>query len=106
MPQRYRISPELLEDVKAELNITWSDVATTTKVRGYIAGGMFYINDKLGEQADYTADGYPRTLLMEYCRYERDGALDVFENNYQSMILAMQTKKELSRYVESAHQTP
>ena len=106
MVSRKEIPPELLTDVKAALDITWPDDATENKLRGIIAGGMVYINDKYGETADYTADGYPRILLMEYCRYARDGALDVFENNYQSMILAMQTQKELSRYVESTQQTP
>ena len=102
---RQDIPDALLLEVEANCDVTWRDDATDTKYRGFIAGGMAYINDKLGETADYEADGYPRTLLMEYCRYARDGALDVFENNYQSMILAMQTKKELSRYVESTQQT-
>lgn len=103
---RKDIPEELLADVKAACDVTWQDDATDNKFRSIIAGGMVYIDDKLGEAADYDADGYPRTLLLEYCRYARDSALDVFENNYQSMILAMQTKKELSRYVESTQQTP
>ena len=106
MVDRREISDELLLDVESNCDVTWRDGATDNKYRGFIAGGMVYINDKLGEEADYEADGYPRTLLMEYCRYARDAALDVFENNYQSMILAMQTQKELSRYVESTKQTP
>lgn len=105
MVSRKEISDELLLDVESNCDVTWRDEATDNKFRSIIAGGMYYIDDKLGEEADYEADGYPRTLLMEYCRYARDGALDVFENNYQSMILAMQTKKELSRYVESTQQT-
>ena len=102
---RKDIPEALLLEVEANCDVTWRDDATDTKFRGYIAGGMVYINDKLGEKADYEADGYPRTLLMEYCRYARDGALDVFENNYQSMILAMQNKGRVSRYVESTKQT-
>ena len=96
----------LLETVKNYLNITWSDSATDAKIRGIIASGMMYLNGKAGAEMDYVEDGAARTLLFEYARYMRDEALDVFENNYQSMILAMQTKKELSRYVESTKQTP
>lgn len=91
----------LLADVKAYCDVTWDDEATDAKYRGFIAGGMAYINGKYGEEADYTLDGMPRTLLMDYVRYARDSALDVFENNYQSMILAMQHDRAVSRYVES-----
>lgn len=92
----------LLDDVKNYLNITWSDPATDANVSGWIASGMLYLNAKLGAEADYTADGMPRTLLMEYCRYTRDSALDVFENNYQALILGMQTGKQVESYgVES-----
>ena len=102
MVSRDALPKGLLEDVKASCDITWPDKATETKIRGFIASGMVYINDKYGEEADYTVDGYPRTLLMEYVRYARDSALDVFENNYLSTIIAMQTKKELSQYAETS----
>lgn len=88
----------LLYDVKAYLNITWDDEATDIKVSGLIASAMVYLDDKLGEEADYTKDGFPRTLLMEYVRYARDSALDVFENNYISQILAMQNNRKVSAY--------
>ena len=88
----------LLSDVENYLNITWSDEDTDAKISGLIASGMVYLNGKLGEEGDYTADGNPRTLLMEYVRYARDSALDVFENNYQALILGMQTERLVSSY--------
>ena len=88
----------LLPDVKNYLNITWDDEATDQKVSGLIASGMAYLNDKYGEEADYISDGMPRTLLFEYIRYMRDSALDVFENNYRSMLLAMQNKRRVRAY--------
>lgn len=96
------IPDALLADIKAELGITWEDDVTERKVGNYIRSGMTYLNGKLGEPADYEADGYPRTLLFEYVRYARDGALDVFENNYLSMILAMQNKRAVKRYAENS----
>ena len=33
---------------------------------------------------------------MEYVRYARDSALDVFENNYQALILGMQQEVMLN----------
>ena len=96
------ISDALFADIEADLGITWQDNTTERKVRNYIRSGMTYLNGKLGEPADYEADGYPRTLLFEYVRYARDGALDVFENNYLSMILAMQNQRAVKQYAESA----
>lgn len=102
---RHDLTDGLLDDVKAYLNITWNDEATEIKIRGLVASGMVYLNSKYGGEADYNADGLPRTLLFEYVRYGRDAALDVFENNYTSMILAMQHERMVAEYVESTKQT-
>ena len=88
----------LLYDIKIALNVTWDDAATNERLLGLIQDGRAYIDDKLGEAGDYLHPGYPRTLLKEYVRYARDEALDVFENNYQSMILAMQHQKGVRAY--------
>lgn len=95
----------LLEDTLNELDITWNDEATNKKFRGFIASGINYLNKKLGGENDYTLDGDARTLLMQYVRYARDQALDVFEANYQSMILSAQNDKAVTRYAESSIQT-
>ena len=95
----------LLSDVENYLNITWRDEATDAKIAGLIAAGMVYLNGKYGGEADDTADGNPRTLLMEYVRYARDSALDVFENNYQALILGMQTERLVSSYGSSVEGT-
>ena len=97
-PERKALPEGLLADVKNWLDITWEDDATDTKVSGLIASGMVYLDGKRGEAGDYTRDGLPRTLLLEYCRYGRDSALDVFENNYQSMILDMQNGRKVSAF--------
>lgn len=99
---RGTIPPALLTSVKNYLNITWSDAATDSKISDLIASASTYLDSKLGSAADYTADGLPRTLLFEYVRYARDSALDVFETNYRSMILAMQNEGVTAVYgVES-----
>lgn len=104
MPQ-LDIPSTLFEDIKDYLDYTWQDDALDRKYRSFIRSGMAYVNGKYGESADFESDGLPRTLLFEYVRYARDGALDVFENNYMSMILAMQNDKAVSRYAENALQT-
>lgn len=95
----------LLEDVLNELDITWNDEAANKKFCGFIASGINYLDKKLGGENDYTLDGDARTLLMQYVRYARDQALDVFEANYQSMILGAQNDKAVTRYAESTIQT-
>lgn len=95
----------LLEDIKAYLDITWVTYGSSeeTKLAGLVADGIAYLNDKLGTAGDYTVPGYPRQLLKEYVRYARDAALDVFENNYRSLILAMQNQRKVGAYeLESA----
>lgn len=103
--QRADIPPALLADVKNYLNITWDDTATDEKVRGLIASATVYLDSKGGGTLDYESDGLPRTLMMEYARYMRDEALDVFENNYTSMILAMQNERLVQSSVESTEPT-
>lgn len=100
--RRTEITPALLADVKNHLNITWDDEATDDKVRGLIASAAAYLDGKAGAAQDYEADGPPRTLLLEYVRYARDEALDVFENNYMHLILSMQNERRLTAYVEAA----
>lgn len=90
----------LIADIKSYLDITWDNDLTNRKIRNFITQGMFFLDDKLGEKGDYLNDGYPRTLLFEYVRYARDEATDVFENNYRSMILAMQNNRKVKTYAE------
>lgn len=101
---RDKLPKGLLDAVLNYLNITWKDDATDEKIKGIIASGMFYLNKKAGVAMDYTADGTARTLLFEYCRYARDEALDVFENNYLSLILDMRHEGLVCSYVQKTKQ--
>ena len=92
----------LLDDVKNYLNITWEDASTDRKISGLISSGQFYLNNKAGAEMDYEKDGYPRILLMEYVRYARDEALDVFENNYRTQLVRLRNRRRVTGYVESA----
>lgn len=105
MAARDSLPAELLDVIKCYLGITWHDDNTDAKIAGLTAAGMAYLDGKYGGQADYDSDGLPRTLLFEYVRYARDAALDVFENNYRSMILAMQNDRKVEAYVETAEPT-
>ena len=92
-----QVSQQLLDDIKGYLDITWSDSATDKKVAEIAASGVRYLDGKAGENLDYTVPGDGRSLLFEYARYARDGALDVFENNYRHLLLDMQHARQLAR---------
>lgn len=91
------VTNELLSDVKNYLNITWDDTATDNKIRGLIASAEAYLDDKAGGKMDYETSGEARTLMMDYVRYMRDEAGDVFENNYKSRIIALQNNVSVAR---------
>lgn len=99
---RQDVSAALLADVKTYLNITWDDPATDNRIRGLIAAATIYLDEKAGEPLQYEKDGEPRTIMMEYVRYARDEAMDVFETNYRHLILALQNRMAVMRYVEEA----
>ena len=101
MIKRDAVTEALLDAVKNYLNITWTDKATDERICGFIAAGTVYLDSKGGGELAYEADGLPRTLLMEYVRYANSEALDVFEVNYTSMILAMQTERLVDAYAKA-----
>lgn len=105
MAGRDSLPAGLLDAIKCYLGITWQDDNTDAKIAGLTAAGIAYLDGKYGGEADYDADGLSRTLLFEYVRYARDAALDVYENNYRSMILAMQHERAVQAYVETAEPT-
>ena len=97
------IDQTVYDEMKAYLNITWEDSATSQKLTGIIEDGMAYLNDKAGGAQNYATPGKARSLLKDYCRYARDGALDVFETNYLSLIMAM--RDETVVMIDDAQET-
>lgn len=90
----------LLEATRNYLDITWTgDTAGDVKLSGILARGMAYLDLKSGTALDYTAEDLPRQLLLDYCLYAQSNALDEFDRNYLSMLLALQQREEVSAYV-------
>lgn len=77
----------LLAAVKQYLKITWQDDATDAEITGYINRGMARLQDIAGAPLDFTAEDQPKALLLDYCRYARSQALEVFEKNFQAELL-------------------
>lgn len=92
------IPADLLADVKNYVGVTWDDPDTDKNIRTHIANGIFYLTKKIGQPINFDRDGYPRSLLFDYVRYARDGASDVFEQNYRHLILAAQNARKVDAY--------
>ena len=101
---RYNIDFQLICELKAYVGITWNDDVTNYKFQNIVASSMVYLQEKLGEDTDFNEQTTARELLFERVRYAWASALDVFENNYLSLILAMQNEKKVRDYVEKAKQ--
>lgn len=88
----------LLEDVKIYLDITWVDDATDKKLTGIIERGIKYIDRIAGTPMDYSIEDKPKELLLDYCRYARSNALEMFQTNYLHELLSLQIDKEVEAY--------
>lgn len=97
MDEEKTLVQRLLEDVKNSLDITWDDPGTDRKLTGWTMAGINYLDTKAGEQMDYVQGSDEWALLLEFVRYARAAALDVFEHNYLALLLAMQHEKQLKR---------
>ena len=95
----------LLPPVKLHCGITWEDEKTDADVAEKIQSAWAWLEDKLGAMGDeaYLVPGNRRTLLMERVRYGRSGALDVWANNYRSMILDEQHRLRIDGRLENGN---
>jgi len=88
----------LLNDVKNYLDITWTDIPTDLKVSGMIERGIKYIDRIAGSEMVYTTNDKPKELLLDYCRYVRSNALEMFQKNYSHELNSLQISKEVEAY--------
>ncbi|WP_251867869.1 hypothetical protein [Enterococcus malodoratus] len=81
------ISTELLTDVKDKLYVSWSD--NDEQIKKIILRASKYIQLKITQELSFTPDSEEYELMLERCRYDWNNALDEFEKNYSSEILAL-----------------
>lgn len=91
----------LLTAARNYLNITWTDTDTDTKLTGILERGISYIDRVAGKAEDYTAEGMPRMLLLDYARYALADALEDFNENYGHELRALQIDERTAAYVAS-----
>lgn len=100
------ILEQLLADVKDYLQISWEDDATDRRLSDMIQSSAAYLDGVTAATNDYTAPGNMRTLLLERVRYQYNGALDAWLNNYISLVVSAQldSQREALQAAEDAEE--
>lgn len=88
----------LLEDVRNYLDITYPDEETDRKLSGIIERGRAYLDSMAGAAQDYEAEALPRALLLDYCRYARSNALELFEQNFRAELIVLRIGVQTDDY--------
>ena len=73
----------LLNEVKDRIKTDDEDET----VNGLIEMGKKYLCRLTGTTLDFDADDLPKQLLLDYCRYTVNNALEFFEGNFAADIL-------------------
>lgn len=81
----------MLEDVKDYLKITWED--EDSYIQGIIDRGEDYFNNLTGTELDFEVEGQPKALLLDYCRYAYNNALEYYESNFHKEIARLQLQE-------------
>lgn len=79
----------LLEAIKAYLHVTWDDINTETNLTGMINRGMARLQTIAGVSLDFEVENDARALLFDYVRYANSQALEVWETNFASELMAL-----------------
>lgn len=77
----------MLQDVKNYLRITWDD--EDVEIASMIERGKKYLSRLTGTSLNFGEDDLPKQLLLDYCRYERNNALEFYQENFARDILLL-----------------
>ena len=81
----------MLEELKGELQITWSDADIEGRLERYLREGQAYLKYIVGFDVDCTKD-YVKPLLFAYCRYAYFHSLETFKTNYHHDLVTLRWK--------------
>lgn len=81
----------MLQELKDYLKITWDN--EDAYLQSIINRGQEYLKDLTGTELDFDTEGQAKSLLLDYCRYYYNNALEYFEDNFQKQIVRLQLKE-------------
>lgn len=94
------VNEEMLAAVRNYLDITYEDREGDEKLKGIIERGMAHLDNAAGEKQQYEVEGMPRALLFDYCRYARNGVLELFEQNFRAELISLRNGVQTDAYAE------
>jgi len=91
---------DLLIDVRNYLHITWIDANTDKNLIDAINSSKKRLQEIAGVTSiDFAIEGLARDLLKDRCRYINSQALEMFEKNFASELMALHIKSQVDAYV-------
>lgn len=84
------INDLLVEEIILEQHI--SPNIKSDEILNYIKDGIYSINERIGEEIDYSKDLVAKSLLKNYCLYARYKRLAEFYQVYEGDFVKLQIK--------------
>lgn len=88
----------LLVEVKDYLKITWEE--EDNYLQGIINRGKNYLKQLTGTELDFEVEGQPKALLLDYCRYAYNNALEYFEENFHRELRRLILQEAVKEYAD------
>lgn len=92
---------ELIIALREYLNIPYKDEATDRVLISALERGQSIIDNYAGTEQDYSQEGLARQLLLDYCRYVRSHAAEVFEINFRKDLINLRELAEIQAVVQA-----
>lgn len=83
----------MLQELKDYLKITWD--SENNYLQNIIERGKEYLKDLTGTELNFEEEGQAKSLLLDYCRYYYNNAVEYFEDNFQKQIVRLQYKEAI-----------
>lgn len=84
-----------LDDVKRELNITWSDPETDADVHAKWKRAEKIIERAAERKIDFAKNEFAAQILYDCCRYLRSDAFAQFKIDYAEELLSLKLEAEV-----------
>ena len=91
---------DLYETLRNELNITWDDEETESRLIRIITNAVVTMNRKIGSDIDYSIAGPEQELFLAYCVYVYNNCANQFDENYLNEIMQIRSIYEVEQYEE------
>lgn len=83
----------MLQELKDYLKITWDN--EDDYLQSIINRGQEYLKDLTGTEIEFDNEGPAKSLLLDYCRYYYNNAVEYFIENFRNDIVRLQYKEAI-----------